>query len=199
MAWSGRHAGIAAAIAFAAVAALFAGPWLRPPPGTGLDDALCIFSPPYPHDPTSTLGMLEARPVPDDARCPVCGMYPARHPRWAAQVIYGDGAAHFFDSPLSLFIFLDDVDRHAPGRRREDVAAAYVTDITSGRWTDAASAWYVHGSDVAGPMREGNLPPFTTLEAAQDFAAERGGNVLRADAIDREIIDALAPVRRHRH
>ncbi|MBU1396829.1 MAG: nitrous oxide reductase accessory protein NosL, partial [Gammaproteobacteria bacterium] len=67
---------------------------------------LCIVAPATPYDPASGRAMLAPRPIPADARCPVCGMYPARFSRWAAQSIFKDGAAHYFDSPLDLFVFL---------------------------------------------------------------------------------------------
>ena len=69
-----------------------------------------------PWDPASGLHIHAARPVPAQARCPVCGMYPSRYPRWAAQLIFEDGAAHFFDSPVDLFIFLEDTARYDPER-----------------------------------------------------------------------------------
>jgi hypothetical protein len=58
-----------------------------------------------------------------------------------------------------------------------------VTDVTSGNWVESAGAHYVHGSNALGPMRDGNLPAFTEREAAERFAAERGGVVLSADQI----------------
>jgi hypothetical protein len=44
--------------------------------------------------------------VPAEARCPVCGMYPARFPAWAAQVHLRDGSIRFFDSPVEFFRWL---------------------------------------------------------------------------------------------
>ena len=40
--------------------------------------------------------------VPAEARCPVCGMYPARYPKWAAQLRYSDGERRYFDSPVEM-------------------------------------------------------------------------------------------------
>ncbi|MGE5332247.1 MAG: hypothetical protein ACM3Q3_10845, partial [Nitrospirota bacterium] len=47
---------------------------------------VCVVAPPTPYNPASGLPLQAARPVPADVRCPVCGMYPARSPDWAAQV-----------------------------------------------------------------------------------------------------------------
>lgn len=164
-----------------------------------IPDDLCILAPPLPYDPARDGDRYQPRAIPADARCPVCGMYPARFPRWAAQAIYRDSATQFFDSPVNLHVFLDDVGRFAAGYRREDVTAMFVTDIMSGRWTDAAGAWYVHESDVAGPMREGNLPAFTHREAAERFASERGGTVLSSQEIDEEILRSLSRPAHHAH
>ena len=53
----------------------------------------CVVAPPTPYDPALGLALTAARAVPVGARCPVCGMYPARSPDWAAQVIFANGDA----------------------------------------------------------------------------------------------------------
>lgn len=197
---SRRRIAQGALIVAAGSLAAFAGrlvPGMRGTPD--IPDELCILAPPLPYDPALHGDRYQPRVIPDDARCPVCGMYPVRFPRWAAQAIYRNGATQFFDSPLNLHVFLTAVGRFAAGYRREDIAATYVTDIMSGEWTDAASAWYVHGSGVTGPMREGNLPAFREHDAAQRFAAERGGEVLPAERIDAGILRSLYRPSRHEH
>ena len=109
---------VAGTLAFAAAAG---GLWgvpslrsaLRPQPAPALEPDVCIVAPPTPYDPASGLPPTAARPIPVDARCPVCGMFPARSPDWAAQVIFRNGDAQFFDSPLSLFMYLQDVARYS--------------------------------------------------------------------------------------
>lgn len=160
-------------------------------------DALCIVAPATPYDPATGLGPDTPRPVPASARCPVCGMAPARFPDWAAQAIFDDGATHFFDSPVNLLTFLRDVSRYSP-YRPEQVVASFVNDIASGQWTPAATAFYVQGSSALGPMREGNLPAFAERAIAERFAAERGGRVLSLAEIDDSILADLA-ARKHDH
>lgn len=176
-------------------------PAVDPTPGAvakaDLSGDLCIVAPPLPYDPTSGRAPLEAREIPAEARCPVCGMFPARAPVWAAQVIFDDGYALFLDSPLMLFLLLADVPRYAPGRDAASVAVRYVRDFGHGRWIDAASAHYVHGSRVLGPMRAGNLPAFADAERAAGFAREQGGSVLRAADIDTALLRSLDT--RHDH
>lgn len=144
----------------------------------------CVVAPPTPYDPALGLALTAARAVPVGARCPVCGMYPARSPDWAGQIIFSNGDAQFFDSPVSLLLFLNDVPRYSAGRSSDDIVARYVTDVTSKEWIDAGAAFYVHGSSARGPMRAGILPAFASAAAAQQFADQRGGVVQPWDGID---------------
>ena len=162
-------------------------------PGPGED--VCIVAPPTPYDPAGGQLLAAAREVPADARCPVCGMYPARTRAWAAQVIFADGDAYFFDSPLSLLLYLDDVARYTRGRSADSIVARYVSDTDSGDWIDAAQAAYVHGSTALGPMRAGNLPAFASMAAATQFSQRRGGQPLEFREITGALLQMLAPGR----
>ncbi|ENO83418.1 nitrous oxide reductase accessory protein NosL [Thauera linaloolentis] len=147
------------------------------------DEDICIVpparvSPAHPYDPASGLGMYDVRPIPVDARCPVCGMYPARFPKWASQIIFTDGSAHFFDSPVDLFTFLDEPVRFDTHHTAEDAAAMYVADHRDGTWLDARQAVFVIGSRIRGPMRGPDLPAFADHAAAEAFIAEYGGRAL---------------------
>ena len=193
-------AGLLAAAGAVGTAALHGAP--RRPAAALPEPDVCIVAPPTPYDPASGLPVMTARPVPPDARCPVCGMYPARAPEWAAQLIFANGNAHFFDSPLSFFLYLRDVERYSPGMDAEQIAALYVTDASvrgALRWIDARTAFYVHGSDARGPMRAGNLPAFATRAAAQAFVTQRGGRVLEFEGVDAALVAQLAAPGGHRH
>lgn len=160
------------------------------------DEDICIVPPARvmaatPYDPASGLAIHDARPVPPEARCPVCGMYPARHPRWAAQLIFADGAAHFFDSPVDLFLFLQDPARYDSARSTEAPVALYVTDFAAGGWVDARQALFVDGSQVRGPMRGADLPAFASRADAEAFIAANGGELRSFDAIGPALIAAL--------
>lgn len=156
-----------------------------------IENELCIVAPATPYDPASGLPMLAPRPIPAGARCPVCGMYPARSPRWAAQSILKDGASHSFDSPIDLFFFLQRVDHYDSRYTSADVAASYVTDFESGQWIEASSAFFVQGSSILGPMRDADLPAFASREAAETFARNRGGKTLTFTDITPELIASL--------
>lgn len=167
-------------------------------PDAGSPPDVCIVRPgaPFPgavhvYDPASGQDMLAARPVPAHARCAVCGMYPARHPNWAAQVIVANGDAWFFDSPVDMLLFLADSARYTRGIAIGEVAARYVSDHAGGGWVAAGEAWFVHGSAATGPMRGPDLPAFASRAAAGEFARAQGGRVLRFAELDANLVAGL--------
>lgn len=164
-----------------------------------ITNELCIVAPATPYDPASGLAMLAPRPIPAAARCPVCGMYPARFPRWAAQSIFRDGAAHYFDSPINLFVFLQRVDRYDSRYAVDDVAVSFVTDFETGQWIEAQDAFFVHGSSAFGPMRDADLPAFASREAADTLTRSRGGKVLAFTEVTPELIQSLNRSVHHLH
>jgi len=153
---------------------------------------LCIVAPATPYDPSSGLAMYAPRPIPANARCPVCGMYPARFPRWAAQAIFKDGAAHFFDSPVNLFDFLHRVNRYDRRYTLTDVAVSYVSELGSGQWIEARHAFSVSGSAAAGPMRKADLPAFASRKAAEAFSRRHGSTVLAAADVTPQPLQSLS-------
>lgn len=118
------------------------------------------------------------RPGPGD-KCPVCGMFVARYPEWVATVRWADGGQSVFDGPKDLLKFLLDVKHYAPGRRREDVRAIFVSDYYEVEPVKAEAAFFVLGSDVYGPMGR-ELIPFASARAAEEFRRDHHGTrVLR--------------------
>lgn len=182
----------------AAAVGLLMGDSVRTAPVAAPED-VCIVAPPTPYNPASGVGLHSPRVVPVDARCPVCGMYPARAKGWAAQVVFDNGDTQFFDSPLSLYQYLQDVGRYTPGRSAQDIVASYVTAVDADTWITAGAASYVYGSSALGPMRSGNLPAFSQRQAAQEFARARGGVVLSAEGITPQLLETLSATPRHRH
>lgn len=182
-----------------AAGVLLMGDGVRTSPVAPAPVDVCIVAPPTRYDPASGIALHAPRSVPPDARCPVCGMYPARAKGWAAQVVFDDGDTQFFDSPLSLYEYLQDVGHYTPGRTAKDIAASYVTAVDTGTWIAASTASYVHGSTAVGPMRAGNLPAFAQRQAAQRFAHERGGVVLAAGDITPGLLQNLSGRMVHQH
>jgi len=184
-------------LAGAATAVAIAGYPLLPPGKQAsrnvgpITNELCVVAPATPYDASSGRAMRAPKSIPADARCPVCGMYPARAPRWAAQTVFRDGASHFFDSPIDLFVFLHRIDRHNKRYVQKDIAVSYVTDFATGQWIEAQRAYFVQGSTVMGPMRDADLPAFSTREAADVFAHSRGGKVLAFKQVTPELIKSM--------
>jgi nitrous oxide reductase accessory protein NosL len=115
--------------------------------------------------------------------CPVCGMLVSKYPHWVATITYKDGHAHHFDGAKDLFKFWFDPPRYAPGHRREDMLALWVTDFYDLRRIDARQAHFVIGSDVLGPMGH-ELVPLASADDAQAFLKEhKGKRVLRFDEV----------------
>ncbi|MFZ3127428.1 MAG: nitrous oxide reductase accessory protein NosL [Rhodoferax sp.] len=193
--------GLRLGLVFFCVAAgvLLLGDGVRTRPLVATPEDVCLVAPPTRYDPASGIALHAARSVPPDARCPVCGMFPARAPEWAAQVIFDNGDTQFFDSPLSLYAYLQDVGHYTPGRSAKDITASYVTAVDTRDWIAASAAVYVHGSTAVGPMRGGNLPAFAQRQAAQRFARERGGVVLAASDITPELLRQLGGGTVHPH
>lgn len=135
---------------------------------------------------------LAPQHVADNARCPVCGMYPARYPKWMAQIVFKDSSAASFDSPFELFRFLNAMAKYDKKHRADDVGAIYVTNYGGKGWLDARKAYFVIGSKALGPMNDPNAPAFATAAAAAAFAREQGGKVLAFDDVTPELIDAPA-------
>ncbi len=124
--------------------------------------------------PGAAAATVDIPPPGPDARCPVCGMHPARFPDWVAAVRFEDGQVHYFDGPRELFKFLNDVPRYAPDKARGDVAAVAVTEHYGGRLVDARKAHFVVGSDLMSPMGH-DAVPVATANAARLFMANHGG------------------------
>jgi len=129
-------------------------------------------------------------PAPEDT-CPVCGMFVAKYPEWAATVLYKDGHAHHFDGAKDLFKYLLDLPKWAPGHRAEDIRTIGVTEYYGLTPIDARAAFYVIGSDVLGPMGH-ELIPLETRDDAQEFLRDHKGTaILEFDAITPEVLKGL--------
>jgi len=127
--------------------------------------------------------------------CPVCGMVVSKYPAWIATVVFEDGHTHHFDGAKDMFKYLHDLNKYAPGHRREDVRKIGVTEYYDLDRIDATSAWYVIGSDVLGPMGH-EFIPLLSEEDAREFMADHGGKqILRFDEITAEWPDKLDSAR----
>lgn len=113
--------------------------------------------------------------VTQEEKCPVCGMFTYKYPRWAAQIFYGE--EHYsFDGVKDLMKFYFDPMRWGKfeNAQTEKITKILVTDYYSQKGIDGRTAYYVLGSDVLGPM--GNeLIPFAQESDAKTFMQDHNG------------------------
>ena len=126
--------------------------------------------------------------VPKDAKCPVCGMFVAKYPKWSAKIVV-DNKSFYFDGVkdmMKFYIFDGDFPFD-----RSKIKKILVQDFYTLNAIDAKKAWYVVGSNVYGPM--GNeLIPFATKESAKEFMSEHNGErVLRFKDITPSLVLGL--------
>ena len=139
-------------------------------------------------------GVEQIEPARDD-RCPVCGMFTAEYPDFAARVTFADDASFTFDGPKDMFTFLLSLAKYAPGRSRSGVEQVVVTEYYELIAIDAETAFFVAGSDVRGPMGA-ELVPFATREDAEAFSSDhRGTAVLAFGDIDLDTLRDLGATR----
>ena len=128
---------------------------------------------------------------PAKTKCPVCGMFVAKYPDWAASITFRDSTRVHFDGPKDLFTFYIDPGRYAPARKQADIADIRVKDYYSLAIVYGRRALYVIGSNVLGPMGK-ELVPFAGKEDADGFMRDhRGVKVLRFNDITRSVLKGL--------
>ncbi len=121
------------------------------------------------------LNAVEGRiQVTKDEKCPICGMFVYKYPRWAAQIFYGD--THLsFDGVKDLMKYYFD--------NKKGISKILVTDYYSQKAIDATKAYYVLGSDTYGPMGNELIPFKDESDAKTFYMDHRGTKVISFDAI----------------
>lgn len=134
--------------------------------------------------------------VEHDEKCPVCGMFVYKYPRWAAQIFYKDGTkeAHFsFDGVKDMMKFYFEPTKWGDFeiKNKRDITNVVVTDYYTQRGIDARDAYYVIGSNVYGPMGK-ELIPFENKEDAKTFMTDHNGKeILKFEEITKKGIYKL--------
>jgi len=124
-------------------------------------------------------------------RCPVCGMFVYKYPKWVAQIMFKDGSYYFYDGAKDMFKHIFDTAKYTPGKAAENIKDIYVTDYYEVELVDAKSAFFVIGSDVLGPMGH-ELLPFKDQESAQEFLEDhKGKSIIRFQDVNPAIIESL--------
>ena len=133
--------------------------------------------------------------VEENEKCPVCGMFVAKYPRWAAQIFYThDDHEHkfSFDGVKDLMKFYFNPKKWGDYPvSKDNISRIVVTDYYSQEAIDGMKAFYVIGSDVYGPM--GNeLIPFINESDAKTFKDDHSGTkIIRFDKIKEDEVYKL--------
>jgi nitrous oxide reductase accessory protein NosL len=114
--------------------------------------------------------------VSKDEKCPVCGMFVYKYPRWAAQIYYlkDNKKMHLsFDGVKDLMKFYFSPNKWG-NYKNININKIMVTDYYNQNAINGKKAFYVIGSDVFGPM--GNeLIPFKNKKQAEIFLKDHNG------------------------
>ena len=126
--------------------------------------------------------------VPQDAKCPVCGMFVAKYPKWSAMMQH-DGKVYYFDGVkdmMKYYIFDGDFPYD-----RTHIGKMMVSDYYTIEAVPAKEAFYVLDADVYGPMGH-ELIPFKSQESAKTFMEEHHGKkIVRFEEITDTMVMAL--------
>jgi nitrous oxide reductase accessory protein NosL len=124
-------------------------------------------------------------------KCPVCGMFVAKYPDFAAQIIFRDGSAAHFDGAKDMFKYFLGINRYNKSKTAADIEAVYVTDYYDLTMIDGQSAYYVIGSDVMGPMGK-ELVSFRKEADAREFAKDhKGKKIVRFKDVNGALMEGL--------
>lgn len=106
--------------------------------------------------------------VTKDEKCPICGMFVYKYPKWATQIFYAD--KHYsFDGTKDMMKYYF--------KNQKNISKILVRDYYSQKAIDATKAFYVIGSDIYGPM--GNeLIPFKNKDDADAFMIDHKANAV---------------------
>lgn len=128
---------------------------------------------------------MECNPIQVKAsdKCPVCGMFVSKYTSWIAQIIFNDGSYAVFDGPKDMFRYYLNMSKYNPSKKQPDISAIFVTEYYSAKLMKANELFFIHGSDVLGPMGH-ELIPVTSEQNAKAFLKDHNGkNILKFSEI----------------
>ncbi|AAR34634.1 nitrous oxide reductase accessory protein NosL [Geobacter sulfurreducens] len=141
--------------------------------------------------PASGAGTATKLQIAPRDKCPVCGMFVAKFPSFAARITYRDGSYAVFDGAKDMFTYYLNLKKYAPGKSAGQIASILVTDYYGLSPIDGMSAHYVIGSDVLGPMGH-ELIPFARPADAEEFKKDhRGTRIVRFRDVNAALIAGL--------
>lgn len=115
-------------------------------------------------------------------KCPVCGMFVYKYPKWATQIYYQfQGKKHIvsFDGVKDLFKFYFSPNEFGeyPFANKNNIEKILVTDYYSQKVIDGKKAYYVIGSNIYGPMGH-ELISFENIQDAKSFRKDHSGRTI---------------------
>jgi len=136
------------------------------------------------------LSFAEGFPKPGkDDRCPVCGMFVHKYPKWAAGFTFQSGARYFHCCPKCMLHNLHHVPKYQPGEIRENVRQIWVTEYYTTKQTDAHEVLFVVGTSLVGPMGL-DLIPVQGKPSTENLKRDYNGEfILTLDQITPEVVD----------
>ena len=144
-------------------------------------NALCIYLWDTKRDSTA-LSFNQKIIVSKSDKCPVCGMYVYKYPKWAAQIFYNK--MHYsFDGVKDLMKYYFE--------HKEGISKILVTDYYSQKTIDATKAYYVTGSDIYGPMGNELIPFKHESDAKTFYMDHRAAKVVHFNDITQEEVYKL--------
>ena len=142
----------------------------------------------YLYDPILAANKNKMIKVNKDTKCPVCGMFVSKYPKWVAQIEVAQKHSHYFDGVKDMMKFYFNPSKFRHSHKTKDISKMLVTDYYSLNAINAKSAYYVLGSNIYGPMGE-ELIPFKTKKEANDFSKSHfGKKVLKFEDIKEELL-----------
>jgi len=127
---------------------------------------------------------IETIKVTKDEKCPICGMFVYKYPRWVGQIFY-ENKHYSFDGVKDLMKYYFSKENQ---KSSDKIDKILVTDYYSQKPIDAKKAYFVIGSDIYGPMGD-ELIPFANEDDAKTFYMDhRARKILRFEEIqEREV------------
>jgi nitrous oxide reductase accessory protein NosL len=116
--------------------------------------------------------------------CPLCGMYPARYPRFHCRIAFEDGSYEAFDSAVGLLVYV--LFPENTGIKVKRIAGTYFKDYLKETWLEADKAFFVVGSEIMGPMGIEFLPVDSEQAAEELKEQEKGQEIIPFKEIDRQ-------------
>jgi copper chaperone NosL len=145
----------------------------------------------------TNLAFSQSQKIESHKRCPICGMYPARYPKFNCQIVFKDGGYEAFDSAIGLLVYLHFPDK--TNIKLKPVAGIYFKDYLKEGWLEADRAFFVTGSDIRGPMGVQFLPVDSEQAAEELKKQAKGKDIIHFKMINRQyLIDAAKAGQLHK-